>query len=113
MDILKKVYFFLYLTLDQGNITSSEWYQKCLEVICNNNQYGSNNSKNLRSYAVAYWYKDGGEIAKYNEYDTTPSLGIILYFLKHSIINALNVSLHIVNGFILLTLILDTDLASL
>ena len=37
-------------------------------------------------YIVAYWCKDGSEIAKYNEYDTTPLLGINRYFLKHSII---------------------------
>ena len=53
----------------------------------NNNQCGSCNTKNPRSsYIVAYWCKDGSKIAKYNEYDTTPSPGVISYFLKHSII---------------------------
>ena len=53
--------------------------------MCNNNRYGSNNSKNLRSsYIVGYWCKDGGEIAKNNEYEMTPYSGITLYFLKHS-----------------------------
>ena len=37
-------------------------------------------------HIVAYWSQDGFEIAKYNEYDKTPSPGIIRYFLKHSII---------------------------
>ena len=87
MDTLKKVYFFLYPDLDQGNIIFPDSYQKYSQVICNNNRYGSSNSKNLRSsYIVAYWCKDGGEIAKYNKYDTTPSPGTIRYLLKHSII---------------------------
>ena len=49
MDMLKKVYFFFCPNLDQGNITFPESYQKCSEVLCNNNQCGSSNSKNLRS----------------------------------------------------------------
>ena len=60
---------------------------KCSEVICNYNRYGFSNSKNLISlYIAAYWCKDGGEIAKYNEYSMTLSPGIMRYFLKHSII---------------------------
>ena len=80
LDTLKKFYFFLYPKLDQGNVTFPGSYQKCSEVICNNNRYGSSNSKNLgSSYIVAYWCKDGGEIAKYNECDTTPSPGTICH----------------------------------
>ena len=63
---------FLYPNLDQGNVKFAGSYQKCSEVICNNNRYGSSNLKSLRSsYIFAYWSNDGDEIAKYNEYDTT------------------------------------------
>lgn len=71
LDTLKKVYFFFYTNLGQGNVTCPESYQNCFEVICHKNRYVSSNSKNLRSsYIVAYWCKDGGEISKYNENGT-------------------------------------------